>query len=195
MALPQVSWIRLHDYHILTNGLVTFTRDTRFSVVHPVASPDWSLQILSVSPRDEGEYQCQVSTVTGIRSVSTRLTVATPRAAILGSREKHVETGSRLTLVCELRDSPARPEFVFWFLNNTMVNFLGDGTSVHTAVVETDKDSLWVPQPNTTVSRLVIHKTTTKHSGNYTCAPSNSQQDSIRLYVSHGKVKPWKYSF
>ena len=183
-----MSWIRLHDYHILTNGLVTFSTDNRFSVVHRRGSNDWSLQIVSVQPRDEGEYQCQVATVTGVRTLSAHLSVARPHASILGSRDKHVEQGGRVTLTCELRDSPARPEFVFWFLNNTMVNFLGPGTSVHTSVVNKDTVSLWVPEPNTTVSNLFIHKVESKHQGNYTCAPSNSKPDSIRLFVSKGKA-------
>ena len=156
-------------------------------MLHRPGSHDWSLQIISVQSRDEGEYQCQVATVTGVRTLSAHLSVARPRAFILGSRDKHVEQGGQVTLTCELRDSPARPEFVFWFLNNTMVNFLGPGTEVHTSVVNKDTLSLWVPQPNTTVSNLVIHKVEPKHEGNYTCAPSNSKPDSIKLFVSKGQ--------
>ena len=28
----QISWIRLRDWHILTNGVVTYTTDSRFQV-------------------------------------------------------------------------------------------------------------------------------------------------------------------
>lgn len=31
-AILQISWIRLRDWHILTNGVVTYTTDSRFQV-------------------------------------------------------------------------------------------------------------------------------------------------------------------
>ena len=45
------------------------------------------------------------------------------QASILGSREKHVKAGDSITLTCELRDNVGKPEFVFWYHNNTMINF------------------------------------------------------------------------
>merc|ERR1719474_1290789 len=39
-----VSWIRLQDYKILTNGLQTFTTDRRFSLLHTSGGSDWTLQ-------------------------------------------------------------------------------------------------------------------------------------------------------
>ena len=55
-----VSWIRLSDYQILTNGVRTFTGDRRFKLVHSAGSSDWTLELASVSQKDEGGYQCQV---------------------------------------------------------------------------------------------------------------------------------------
>ena len=109
-----MSWIRLHDYHILTNGLVTFTADDRFSVLHGQDSSEWSLMITGVQTRDMGEYQCQAATTTGIRTLVTRLAVTRPRATILGSREKHVNLKDAVRISCELRDNVGPPEFVFW---------------------------------------------------------------------------------
>ena len=34
--LLQISWIRMRDWHILTNGALTYTSDSRFSVLHKV---------------------------------------------------------------------------------------------------------------------------------------------------------------
>ena len=56
-----VSWIRLSDYQILTNGLTTFTSDRRFKLLHTPGSGEWTLELLSVTEKDEGGYQCQVS--------------------------------------------------------------------------------------------------------------------------------------
>merc|ERR1711915_798585 len=84
---------------------------------------------------------------------------------------------------CELRDSVEQPEFVFWYHNNSMINYKV-GVTVKTLVEEPDLDSLWVVQPNTTVSKLTIVNTRQEHAGNYTCAPSNTGRDTIRLSIS-----------
>ena len=31
---PQISWIRMRDWYILTNGARTYTSDSRFTVLH-----------------------------------------------------------------------------------------------------------------------------------------------------------------
>ena len=56
----QISWIRLRDWHILTNGVQTYTSDHRFQVLHKEGSYDWVLQIRFVQERDAGTYECQV---------------------------------------------------------------------------------------------------------------------------------------
>ena len=60
MENRAVSWIRLSDYQILTNGLRTFTGDKRFKLLHSAGSSEWTLELVSVSEKDEGGYQCQV---------------------------------------------------------------------------------------------------------------------------------------
>ena len=110
----KISWIRLSDYRILSHGLVTFTADGRFSVLHGQDSSEWSLMITGVQSRDQGEYQCQAATTTGIRTLVTSLVVTQPRATILGSREKHVNLRDSVQISCELRDNVGAPEFVFW---------------------------------------------------------------------------------
>ena len=61
MENRAVSWIRLSDYQILTNGLRTFTGDKRFKLLHSAGSSEWTLELVSVSEKDEGGYQCQVT--------------------------------------------------------------------------------------------------------------------------------------
>ena len=51
----------MRDWHILTNGVLTYTSDSRFAVLHKEGSYDWILQIKFVQERDAGEYECQVS--------------------------------------------------------------------------------------------------------------------------------------
>ena len=186
-----VSWIRLSDYKILTNGLKTFTTDRRLSLLHSDGGDEWTLQISAVNIKDQGGYQCQAATHTGVKTLSSWLWVNKPSASILGSREKHVNIGHSVTITCQLSNSVTEPEFVFWYHNNHMINYK-EGVTVTTSVEHPDKNSLWVAPPNTTVSKITIQQTSQEHAGNYTCKPSNAQSDSVRLSLSKG----WKlFSF
>ena len=69
--MQQVAWIRHSDLNLLTVGMGTYTTDARFSATSTLMAPDvdvdqplndWSLQIQSVRPSDEGVYECQVGT-------------------------------------------------------------------------------------------------------------------------------------
>ena len=181
----QISWIRLSDLHILSTGLSTYSRDSRYQVLHSPHRAVWTLQIRGVVARDQGEYQCQAATSTGVRTVEYWLQVHKPRAAILGSKEKHVNLGDSVTITCELRDSVSEPDALFWYHKDSMINYL-PGMVVITSMIGLDPDSLWVAPPNTTVSRLTIAKAGTEHEGNYTCAPTLATSDSVRLFVTAG---------
>ena len=182
-----VSWIRLSDYQILTNGLKTFTTDRRFSLLHSPGGSEWTLQIQSVQHKDQGGYQCQAAAASGVRTLSSWLWVNKPSAAILGSREKHVNVGESVTIICQLMNNVKQPQYVFWYHNYSMINFQ-PGVTVTPQVEEPDPDSLWVAPPNTTVSKLTISNTRQEHAGNFTCDPSNADSDSIRLSVTKGKT-------
>ena len=123
-----------------------FSRDSRYSVHHSPYRSVWTLQIRGVQPQDEGEYQCQAATSSGLRTISYWLVVHRPRAAILGSKEKHVTLRDSITLSYEIRDSVAQPEFVFWYRDNTVINHL-PGITIITSVIGPDTHSLWVAPP------------------------------------------------
>ena len=58
--LPQVSWIK--DLRILTVGRYTYTTDLRFEAIHQTSSTEWTLRVKQVELRDQGSYECQITT-------------------------------------------------------------------------------------------------------------------------------------
>ncbi|XP_076067708.1 zwei Ig domain protein zig-8-like [Oratosquilla oratoria] len=57
----SVTWMRQRDLHILTAGILTYSADERFRVLHPDNSDDWTLEIKFATARDAGVYECQVN--------------------------------------------------------------------------------------------------------------------------------------
>lgn len=176
-----ISWIRRRDWHILTSGKFTYTNDERFQVLHSETTEEWTLQIKYVQKRDNGTYECQVSTGTGILSSFVNLHVVVPEAFILGNGEYHVDKGSTISLVCIIEKSPAPPQYVFWYHNEMMINY---DTSRGGIAVQTE------PGPKTH-SRLVIRDARYTDSGNYTCMAANAEPASVYVFVSEGGRGKW----
>jgi len=62
LVKKPISWLRMRDGHILTVDQTTFIADQRFQSVFSPNPERWSLQIKYVQLKDEGTYECQVST-------------------------------------------------------------------------------------------------------------------------------------
>ncbi|KAK7590527.1 hypothetical protein V9T40_002140 [Parthenolecanium corni] len=56
-----VTWIRRRDWHIITSGVITYSTDDRYQVVHNENSDNWDLQIKYATKRDNGTYECQAA--------------------------------------------------------------------------------------------------------------------------------------
>uniref|UniRef100_A0A6A7G0D1 Neural cell adhesion molecule 1-like isoform X2 n=1 Tax=Hirondellea gigas TaxID=1518452 RepID=A0A6A7G0D1_9CRUS len=172
----QISWIRKRDWHVLTSGLQTFTNDERFTVTHKDGADDWTLNIKFLQKRDNGTYECQISTASGIVSQFVHLHVIVPEAFILGNSEYHVQTGSSINLFCIIEQSPEPPQFVSWEHNGRLLNYDNHRGGV---TVETDHG------PKTS-SRLLISGATITDSGNYTCGAPNTEPAMVHVFVSQG---------
>ncbi|XP_042230265.1 hemicentin-2-like isoform X2 [Homarus americanus] len=172
--LPQVSWVRRRDWHILTSGTLTYTKEERFTVHHPEGSTEWTLAIKYVELEDAGTYECQISTGGGIVSHLVRLNVVVPRAVIPGNGEYHVESGSTISLVCFIEQSPVAPQYIFWYHNSRMINYDRErgGVSVH------------IESGPRVKSLLSVSNARSSDSGNYTCAAANTKPASITVYIT-----------
>jgi len=175
VSYPLISWVRIRDWHILTNGLVRFTTDDRFNVLYKEGSFNWVLQIKFVQDRDGGIYECQVSTSTGTISRRVELNVVFPEAYIKGGEEYHVDEGSPISLTCVLDSTPSPPQYIFWYHNDRMVNYhVERGVKVTT----------YSTASQTTESKLTFSNASKRDEGNYTCSPSNSVPATVQLYVT-----------
>lgn len=175
VSYPLISWVRIRDWHILTNGLVRFTTDDRFNVLYKEGSFNWVLQIKFVQDRDGGIYECQVSTSTGTISRRVELSVVFPEAYIKGGEEYHVDEGSPISLTCVLDSTPSPPQYIFWYHNDRMVNYhVERGVKVTT----------YSTASQTTESKLTFSNASKRDEGNYTCSPSNSVPATVQLYVT-----------
>lgn len=77
---------------------------------------------------------------------------------------------------CTLLQSPKPPEYIFWYHNDRMINYVASPeVTVHTE-----------PGAGKTHSRLIIRKALLSHSGNYTCKAANADPASILVFVSQG---------
>nr|CAH0108221.1 unnamed protein product [Daphnia galeata] len=119
----QVSWVRLPDWRIVASGRNIYNKDERFRVLHVEGTDEWTLQIKYAALVDQGLYECQVSTETGIMIYYYNVSVIVPDTSIVGGSEYHVDMGSAIQLTCIIRNIPQEPQFVFWYHNDRMINY------------------------------------------------------------------------
>ncbi|KAK3849023.1 hypothetical protein Pcinc_044207 [Petrolisthes cinctipes] len=172
----QISWIRRRDWHVLTSADVLYTLDRRFSVLHVAGSQDWTLHIMSVEVKDEGMYECHVSTGTGIISLFVNLEVVTPEAHITGRGHYHVNHGSPITLTCVINQSPSPPQHVLWHHNGQLLNYAHNRPEVKVSMKVAGR----------AVSSLHVDRASDYHSGNYTCSARNTKPATTRVFVTQG---------
>ncbi|XP_042891642.1 uncharacterized protein LOC122266116 [Penaeus japonicus] len=180
----DVSWIRQRDLHILTVGIFTYTSDERFKVFHPEKSDIWNLEISSVTFRDAGVYECQVSTSPKI-FLPVLLGVEVQQAKILGPGEVYIKNGSTISLICTVNTHSENVGVVTWFRNNAELDYdsprITDFSSRGGVSIEIEKTL------SRTTSKLYITRAIKKDSGNYTCAPQFAEAASAIVHVVNGE--------
>jgi len=153
-------------YTLLTVGDTSYTDNLRFAIEKPIRHDHWNLLIKPVMVEDSGFYECQ-ATIHPPQSIIVKLVVLEAFAEIIGTKEKVFKSESNLQLVCALKKATAKPEYIFWYHNNRMINY--------------DKGISVVEDING--STLTISSVSVDQSGNYTCQPSNMKPDSVVVTI------------
>ncbi|XP_069956931.1 zwei Ig domain protein zig-8-like [Cherax quadricarinatus] len=196
----SVTWMRKRDLHILTAGIYTYSADERYQVLHPENSNDWTLHIRFTNKRDAGVYECQVNsdpkvsrkvtlTIEEHRQLDDPLHYGTattdtnpqPRMMIEGPRERHIQTGSILAVMCVVRHSPhSPPDHILWFHGATNIDYDSSRGGVS---IQTEKS------PRKTVSKLMLSAVEQADTGEYTCSPTDLQPAVVTVHVQDGQIQ------
>ncbi|OXU19898.1 hypothetical protein TSAR_003381 [Trichomalopsis sarcophagae] len=185
----SVSWVRTRDDHILAVDRTIFIADDRFQSHFYDKTNTWSLLVKYAQKRDEGEYECQISTEPKL-SHTVRLIViadangektkiAVPQIEILGDKDRYVKTGSTVILQCVVKNSLEIPFYVFWLHQERQLFDRKGKMNIQTKLIDGTND---------TSSNLTIHNAGPEDSGNYTCRPSNLDSTSVQLHVLNGTI-------
>ncbi|XP_026670943.1 zwei Ig domain protein zig-8-like isoform X2 [Ceratina calcarata] len=172
MTLFQVSWVRHRDIHLLTVGSYTYTNDQRFEAMHSPYSDTWTLKIRYAQKKDSGTYECQISTTPPIGHL-VNLTVVEPVTEISGGPDLFINKDSTINLTCLVKYSPEPPSAIVWSHNHEPINFDSPRGGI----------SLVTEKGPVTSSRLLIQKAIDRDSGLYTCSPSNTHSNSVRIHI------------
>ncbi|KAJ9593565.1 hypothetical protein L9F63_014872, partial [Diploptera punctata] len=180
-----VSWVRRKhgegELQLLTVGLHTYSGDSRYTVEFQYPN-NWRLQIKFTNKRDEGTYECQISTHPP-KVIQIHLHVNAPEVIIVDEegrllQEKYYEAESTIQLSCIVRHIAMTSSVVSWLHGDRMLNYdtTRGGISVRTELMDEGA--------NSSLSVARVHKT---DSGNYTCAISQTKFATVTLHVLNGE--------
>ncbi|XP_064088012.1 inactive tyrosine-protein kinase 7-like isoform X2 [Macrobrachium nipponense] len=174
----SISWIRSRDSHILTVDRYTFIADERFQAWHEEDTETWTLQVKYVQERDDGRYECQISTEPKM-SHFVQFHVVTPLVHIPGGPDFYVKSGSTVTLKCIISGALILPEYIFWYqgTDRVLAEELTGGRQVFVERISDD----------TTIGTLIITTASPRDQGSYTCVPASLPTASVTLHVLNGE--------
>ncbi|KAG5682189.1 hypothetical protein PVAND_011557 [Polypedilum vanderplanki] len=182
----MVMWTKRkgEQMHLITTGTSTYSSDSRYSVEY-VPPNDWQLHIKYVNERDEGHFECSISSVPPLVFV-VFLEIIVPRVEIVDERglqtpDKFYKSSSTIELKCVISKIPQPTSYVTWKHGSRLLNY---DTSRGGISVKTNLNSMGA------VSRLYIANANKNDSGNYTCSLGDSAQTTITVHVLNGDLNP-----
>jgi len=174
-----ITWARLAEgnrpYTVLTIGDTKYISDERFAIEKPIRHDNWNLRIRNVELDDGGMYECQATTHPP-QSIFVQLRVVAAYAEIVGTKDKVFNSGSRLQLICVLTLATSKPDYIFWYHNDRMINF---DTNRGISVTEDE-----------TGSTLTMINVSVSDSGNYSCQPRDMRPDSVVVTILSERQAP-----
>nr|XP_031843508.1 protein turtle-like [Nomia melanderi] len=138
---------------------------------------EWTLHIKWAQERDQGLYECQISTIP-VMSHQFHLNVVVPTATILGGPDMYVDVGSTINLTCAIHFSSEPPTFIFWYYNESVLNYDSPRGGISMITTKGTEE---------TTSWLLIQTAQPSDSGEYKCKPSNANTASIKVHVLNGE--------
>ncbi|XP_068239907.1 zwei Ig domain protein zig-8-like [Palaemon carinicauda] len=195
-----VTWMRQRDLHILTAGILTYSADERFKVLHKKGSEEWTLQIKFAMREDSGVYECHVNSdpkisrhvklivkdhsqldppwVFGLPQTTTD---PGPLVLIEGPTERHIQFSSVLAITCVIHHPPGQPpHHVLWFHGTTNIDYDSPRGGIS---VQTEK------YRRKTVSKVMVANVRESDTGEYSCSPSDLSPTVIYVHVQHGHLE------
>ncbi|XP_036673832.3 integumentary mucin C.1 [Drosophila suzukii] len=162
LVKKPISWLRMRDGHILTVDQTTFIADQRFQSVFSPNPERWSLQIKYVQLKDEGTYECQVSTEPKASAI-VHLRIVEPKTELIGESTRHVKAGSLVKLRCIISQALEPPLFINWFYNQKQI-YLHNRRGWRTEIERIDLPAE-VPTTSTTTTTTTTTTTSTTTTG------------------------------
>uniref|UniRef100_A0A1B6MU49 Ig-like domain-containing protein n=1 Tax=Graphocephala atropunctata TaxID=36148 RepID=A0A1B6MU49_9HEMI len=180
----SVSWLRRRDgqLHLLSVGVEVYSTDGRFTAAF-AAPNDWQLRLTTTQDRDQGYYECQVSSHPPI-VFTVHLQVVVPELEIADERglpikNKFYNAGSTIELKCIISRIPEPSNLITWTHGTRVLNF---DTSRGGISVKTDSTA------GGAMSRLFIANARTVDSGNYSCILADLASSTVTVHVLNGET-------
>lgn len=179
-----VSWLRRQEgkLHLLSVGMEVYSSDARYSATFRNPN-DWQLHIQNTTDRDEGQYECQVSSYPPI-VYTVFMHVVVPELVIADERgveikNKFYNSGSTIELMCLISKVPNPAHYIMWKHSHRVLNYdtLRGGISVKTDIL-----------PDGAKSRLFIANANAQDSGNYTCSLADVASTTVSIHVLNGET-------
>lgn len=179
----MVSWVRRKedDLQLLTVGHHTYSSDSRYSMDFQYPS-NWRLKITYANKRDEGLYECQISTHPP-KVNQVQLLINAPQVRVVNDRgedvfEKYYKAGSTIELTCHVQYASMASSYVIWHHGDYTLNYdtIRGGISVKTDLKE-----------DGAVSKLLVARVQKADSGNYTCSISPKDVAVVTVHVLNGE--------
>ncbi|XP_071538628.1 lachesin-like [Panulirus ornatus] len=176
----SVSWYRRRgeEIQLITFGFQTYHNDDRFALTFQQPY-DWRLRIRYVQRRDQGTYQCQVSThpplilTLHLQVVEAAIQILDERGVVV--RERFYRAGSTMELQCRVADVPTATALqLAWYRDAHRLNYDDSrgGVSVKTEV-----------RGSVARSWLRLSNAVQGDSGTYYCNVTNLAATSVTINV------------